>query len=127
MCLCLSSVAAQDRISGHVWNRTDGPVMMANVVELDQNNRIVEATTTDINGNFSMPIKNRKDRLQISYVGYQTHTQVIGDSKVFRIEMRSVGCYPDPEHGRNERSLVRDGRPGSAGTDCRFGHCDEFR
>ena len=36
MCLCLSSVAAQDRISGHVWNRTDGPVMMANVVELDQ-------------------------------------------------------------------------------------------
>ena len=89
MCLCLSSVAAQDRISGHVWNRTDGPVMMANVVELDQNNRIVEATTTDINGNFSMPIKNRKDRLQISYVGYQTHTQVIGDSKVFRIEMRS--------------------------------------
>ena len=48
MCLCLSSVAAQDRISGHVWNRTDGPVMMANVVELDQNNRIVEATTTEL-------------------------------------------------------------------------------
>ena len=36
-----------------------------------------------------MPVKNRKDKLQISYVGYQTYSQVIGENKVFRIEMVS--------------------------------------
>ena len=69
MCLCLSTAVAQDRISGHVWNKADGPVMMANVVEIDGNNRIVNNTTTDVNGNFSMPVKNRKNRLEISYIG----------------------------------------------------------
>ncbi len=64
LCLCFTSVAAQDRISGHVWNKTDGPVIMANVVEVDQNNRIVENTQTDVNGNFSMPVKNRKTALR---------------------------------------------------------------
>lgn len=89
MCFSLTSVVAQDRISGHVWNRADGPVMMANVVEKDQNNRIVENTTTDINGNFSMPVKNRKNRLEISYIGYAKFSQVIGNTKVFRIELKS--------------------------------------
>lgn len=89
LCLCFTSVAAQDRISGHVWNKTDGPVIMANVVEVDQNNRIVENTQTDVNGNFSMPVKNRKNRLEISYIGYAKYSQVIGATKVFRIELRS--------------------------------------
>ena len=76
LCLCFTSVAAQDRISGHVWNKTDGPVIMANVVEVDQNNRIVENTQTDVNGNFSMPVKNRKNRLEISYIGYAKYSQL---------------------------------------------------
>lgn len=89
MCLCLSTAVAQDRISGHVWNKADGPVMMANVVEIDGNNRIVNNTTTDVNGNFSMPVKNRKNRLEISYIGYTKYSQVIGATKVFRIELKS--------------------------------------
>ena len=46
------------RISGTVEDDM-GPVMMANVVEKDANNRIVNHTSTDINGNFSMTIKRR--------------------------------------------------------------------
>ena len=39
-------------ISGTVSDAM-GPVMMANVVEIDASNRIVSSTQTDINGNFS--------------------------------------------------------------------------
>lgn len=91
LCVCCMSTAAyaQVRVSGHVYNRTDGPVMMANVTERDANNRIVENTTTDINGNFSMMVKNVKNRLEVSYVGYEKFSQVIGATRVFRVEMKN--------------------------------------
>lgn len=62
---------AGDIISGTV-NDAFGPVMMANVVEIDAANRIVASTTTDMSGNFSFRLKNPKDKLRITYVGYKT-------------------------------------------------------
>ena len=41
---------------------------MANVVELDNSGRAITSTTTDINGNFSMTVRNTNNRLQVSYV-----------------------------------------------------------
>jgi len=60
-----------DIISGTVTDEF-GPVMMANVVELDAANRIVASTVTDMNGNFSFKLKNPKDKLRITFVGYKT-------------------------------------------------------
>ena len=60
-----------DIISGQVTDAF-GPVMLANVVEVDAANRIIAAATTDMNGNFSFKLKNPKDKLKISYVGYKT-------------------------------------------------------
>ena len=74
------------RISGTVM-APDGPVMMCNVTERDANNRIVSASQTDINGNFSMEIKSTANKLQVSYIGYKTKTVPIGDKTVFDIEM----------------------------------------
>ena len=74
------------RISGTVM-APDGPVMMCNVTERDANNRIVSASQTDINGNFSMEIKSTANKLQVSYIGYKTKTVPIGNKTVFDIEM----------------------------------------
>ena len=62
---------AGDIISGTVTDAF-GPVMMANVVEIDAANRIIAAATTDMNGNFSFKLKNPKDKLKVSFVGYKT-------------------------------------------------------
>lgn len=89
LCMFLGTSAfAQEeiRISGTV-NAPDGPVMMCNVVEKDANNRIVSASQTDINGNFSMAIKNKKNHLEITYVGYKKVSVPIGDKTVFDIQM----------------------------------------
>ncbi len=83
---CVSSAIAQ-RITGTVYDDMGG-VPMANVVERDANNRIVEAAVTDINGNFSMVVKNKKDRLVVSYVGYKTWSQVIGTTVKFNIKLQ---------------------------------------
>ena len=78
---------AQGRvISGNVEDAM-GPVMMANVVERDGNNRIVSATQTDMMGNFSMEIKNPKNKLVVSYVGSKTKIIPIGDKKTFAIRL----------------------------------------
>lgn len=52
-----------------------GPLMGATICEIDANGRIIESTVTDMNGNFSMKVKNSaKDKLRISYVGLKTQT-----------------------------------------------------
>ena len=85
---CVSSAMAQSRrITGNVFDDF-GPIMMANVVERDANNRIVEAAVTDMNGNFSMLIKNPKDKLVVSYIGYKTYTETIGQKSKFSIKMQ---------------------------------------
>lgn len=58
-------------ISGTVSDDIE-PLMMVNVVEVDEANRIVAHGVTDINGNFSFRIVDPKHRLKISYVGYAT-------------------------------------------------------
>jgi len=89
--LCLvcgiDAMAQEVRISGTV-NAPDGPVMMCNVVEIDQNNRNVSYAQTDFNGNFSMTIKNTKNKLKVSYVGYRTATVPIGTKTKFVINLQ---------------------------------------
>lgn len=84
---CTVAFAQQKRISGHVFSKSDGPVVMANVVEKDKSNRVVSAAQTDMSGNFSMNIKNPANRLEISYIGYETVTLSIGARTSFRVEM----------------------------------------
>ena len=64
------------------------PLMMANVVEIDEQQRIVAHAVTDINGNFSFKIVNPKHRLRISYIGYVTQTIPIKGT-TYKIRMRS--------------------------------------
>ena len=62
---------AQRRISGTVSDDID-VIIGANVKEVDKNNRILNATVTDFNGNFTMTLKDDKSNLVISYIGYNT-------------------------------------------------------
>ena len=88
LCCAFTAVMAQKRISGHVWSELDGPVIMANVVELDKTNRVVSATQTDASGNFSLTIKNPANTLQVSYIGYATRKLPIGETSTFKVELK---------------------------------------
>ena len=96
LCLCSSSLAyAQKRISGRVWSKQDGPIVMAYVVEQDKNNRNVTAVQTDANGNFSMVVKNPANKLRISYIGYQTKVLNIGENAKFNVELIDKNTFKD--------------------------------
>ena len=79
---------AGDIISGTVTDAF-GPVMMANVVEIDAANRIVASAVTDMSGNFSFKLKNPNDKLRITYVGYKTVTLPFNKTK-FSVKMQDA-------------------------------------
>ena len=82
---------AQGKVISGTVEDAMGPVMMANVVERDANNRIVNATQTDMMGNFSMEIKNPKNKLVVSYVGSKTKVIAIGTQTTFKIKLEDEG------------------------------------
>ena len=88
LCLVASvaTLSAQQRISGQVSDAL-GPLMMVNVVEMDKDNRYVNHATTDFDGNFTMIVKNNKNKLKISYVGFKDEILEIGDRTVFNVVM----------------------------------------
>lgn len=89
LCCCVGTAFAQKsaRISGNISSDSEGPLMMVNVTERDKTNRIIEAAVTDMEGNFSMVVKNTSNRLEISYIGYKTQVLEIGSRTVFNVKM----------------------------------------
>ena len=87
MAVTALSALAQEitSVHGNVSDDT-GPLMGATVCEIDGNGRIIESAVTDLNGNFTMKVRNPKDKIRFSYVGMKTITQPINKTN-FKIVM----------------------------------------
>ena len=85
--LLVSSLAMAQisRISGTVSDDFD-VLPGVNVVEIDASNRMVNATVTDMNGNFVLPVKSQKNKVKFSYMGFKTITLPINKT-VFKVKM----------------------------------------
>lgn len=81
------AMLAQSKVISGTVEDSMGPVMLANVTERDGNNRIVSHTQTDMMGNFSMEIKNPKNKLVVSYVGSKDKVLPIGSTTTFTIKL----------------------------------------
>ena len=88
----LKAQKAGDVISGVIAD-AEGPMMMVNVTERDEADRIVAHAITDMEGNFSFRLVNPKDKLSISYVGYDPVVIPI-DKLYFEITMKEQGDLP---------------------------------
>lgn len=77
---------AGDTIRG-VVSDSIGPIMMANVVERDAGNRIVAHAVTDSIGEFSFRLQNPKDRIEVSYIGFETVSLTI-DTTFFDVTLK---------------------------------------
>ena len=69
--LLLANAAGAQTISSVHGTVSDdmGALMGATVCEIDATGRIIESAVTDLNGNFTMKIRNVKDKIRFSYVG----------------------------------------------------------
>lgn len=84
-----------------------GPVMMANVIEIDGANRIISSGQTDMNGNFSFRIKDPKNKLKISFVGCKT--------KILPIKREVYNIMLEDQTTLKEVTVVSKRRAGGSG------------
>ena len=101
-------VMAQNRVISGTVSDDMGPIMMANVIEKDANNRIVSASQTDMMGNFSMEVKNTKNKIEITYVGCKKYSVTIGDKTTFEVKL-------EPENTNLKEIVVKGSRTTSGG------------
>jgi TonB-linked SusC/RagA family outer membrane protein len=75
-------------VRGTVISESDGmPLPGASVVELDQNNRILKGTVTDLDGNYVLSITDGNNSIQFSFVGYETQTSPINNRSTIDVQM----------------------------------------
>ncbi len=85
-----TTATAQNITSVHGTVSDDmGPLMGATVCEIDGTGRIIESAITDLNGNFTMKVRNPKDKIRFSYVGQKTVTLPINKT-TFNVTMSSA-------------------------------------
>ena len=87
--MATTAVSAQITSVHGTVSDDQGALMGVNVCEIDGNGRIIESTITDLNGNFTMRVKNEKDKIRFSYVGMKTITQPINKT-TFDVIMSSA-------------------------------------
>lgn len=86
----LASVSAQNIVTGKVISADDGfEAIGCTVVESDRNGRVYAQTITDINGEFSLQVKNTSHQLVFTYVGFKKHSCAIGSTRRFDIKLVS--------------------------------------
>ena len=75
-------------IRGRIIDAADQtPVIGANVIEYDAENRIINGTITNVNGDFSLEMKDLNNIVRVSVIGYDTKEIEPDPSKVMSIEL----------------------------------------
>jgi TonB-linked SusC/RagA family outer membrane protein len=78
--LISSTLQAQTKtlIRGIVKLKTDGlPMVGVSVMEVDKENRFINGTTTDANGNFALKVISTENKISFAFIGYKTITESI--------------------------------------------------
>lgn len=75
-------------IRGRVIDKADKtPVIGANIIEYDKDNRVINGTICDVNGNFVLEMKNINNTVRVSIIGYTAKTIIPDPSKSMNIEL----------------------------------------
>lgn len=88
MSLLPALAVAQTVVRGTVYDEFGDPIIGALVHEVDKNNRVYSNAATDINGEFTLQVKNMKNKLRITYIGYDP--QVIEPQPKMEITMKDA-------------------------------------
>jgi len=89
--MCFQGALAQEggeMIRGKLISEKGEELIGANILEVDATGRVISNTVTDVNGEFSMKIKNTGNKLRASYVGFNQQDVVIGAKRDFKIVLK---------------------------------------
>ncbi len=75
-------------IKGKVTDRTTGEALIGvTVIEVNDVNRTLNGTVTDLNGNFALKLTTTDTKLKISYIGYKTEEFAISGQTFLEVKL----------------------------------------
>jgi len=90
-CLLVSSLSYAQQINyvkGKVIDKKDKqPIIGASVVIVDKDKRVIKGVSTDIDGNYSLPVADKTYRISVSYIGYRSSAPVNIDKAVINFQL----------------------------------------
>ncbi|GHV26729.1 SusC/RagA family TonB-linked outer membrane protein [Bacteroidia bacterium] len=88
MLSAVSLFAQKTLVRGIVISASDNlPLIQANVMELDKDNRIVASTVTNLDGQFSLNVTDTKNNLVFKYIGHTDKTMPIGSNTNIKVTL----------------------------------------
>lgn len=79
-------------VRGQITDKGDRqPIIGASVVLTDKDGRTIRGTTSDIEGNYSLPVVNPTYRVSVSYIGYKSTAPItVADKTVVNFQLEST-------------------------------------
>ena len=82
--------AQTSEVKGRVVDgRSGNPLLGVTVVEVNQNDRQINGTNTDNEGNYSIRISSSANKLRFSFIGYETKTENINGRATINIRLEN--------------------------------------
>ena len=90
--LCLSwtltAYAQQIIVRGLVTSEDHEPLISVTIAEIDRNNRIVNGTVSNYDGEYVLQVRDKANKLRFNYVGFKAQDQEIGERSVINVTMQ---------------------------------------
>src|ERR1044072_275718 len=75
-------------IKGRVTDKSKGHAIDGvTIVEMNENGRQLNGANTDADGNYTIRISNTANRLQYSFIGFESKTESIGSRAVINVQL----------------------------------------
>lgn len=81
---CFSFAYSQQKVTirGRVFDKSDNTTIVgANIIEYDKDNRIINGTISDVNGDFVLEMQNVNNIVKVSLIGYETKEVKVDPNK----------------------------------------------
>ena len=78
----------QDYIMGTVKSVGGETLIGVSVVEVDENNRYLNASITDYNGDYVLKFKSPEHKIIFSFIGFKPHSQIIGNARMINVVLQ---------------------------------------
>ncbi|GAA4203005.1 SusC/RagA family TonB-linked outer membrane protein [Pedobacter jeongneungensis] len=94
--LCLlfaSAIAGAQQINyvrGKIIDKKDKqPIIGASVVIVDKDRRVIKGVSSDIDGNYTLPVADKTYRISVSYIGYKSTAPVAIDKATINFQLEA--------------------------------------
>lgn len=92
----LSNAQQINYVKGKVIDKKDKqPIIGASVVLVDKDKRVVKGVSTDIDGNYSLPVADKSYRITVSYIGYKSTAPLSIDKAVINFQLEPADNQMD--------------------------------